>query len=137
MRELFVDISSPFIASSLEASAFHAHMTAPPSEGPDSFPSTVDKSDEMEKDALHIEKGRRQARGSIKVTLALRGEGRQVLNSAEVVARIEGIAAVDTLWLQEHVVDMDLLSLQDQVCGRVCDGYCRNYLSVYSCSSCV
>jgi hypothetical protein len=124
----FVDISSPFISSPLEATAFQAHMLAslPPSSAllashprhalkrmtMGSSPSLLTQPARATRQGL---KEGSYDRGGVRVTLALRGSGRKILNLEKVLARIESIGVVDTQWLRKHIVDMEVLSFQKQV----------------------
>ena len=122
-------ISSPFISSPLEATAFQAHLlgtSSPPLEQRQSVKRmTIGDLPPITATATAGGAGGRELRqdpgknsSGIRVTLALRGAGRTLLNLQDVLTRLRGTYGVDTHWLATHVVDMELHSFPQQVTRR-------------------
>lgn len=117
-----LDLSSPFISSPLEASAFQAHLLASIPQTP--APALAAHSHNSGSDrARNSDKSRSSG---IRITLALRRAGRKLLNLDEVMVRLrdaalarDGTSVLDMEWLHTHVVDMELLSVQTQVLSWV------------------
>lgn len=104
---LYAELSSPFISSTLESSAFQSYILS--SSLPDIVKSRSATNDKL--DNLH-----RQSEGRVRVTLASRGVDRRILNLEQVLAMLKQISFLDDIWLHDHIVDMSLLSFEQQVC---------------------